>query len=187
MAPLQLVALDAGQIDRAALAGVGRVGAAVLGVQRAHAQLFRAIGQLLQHVAHLHAAGMHGAGGHGTHAIQAEHAVDGQAETRLGRKCCGGFGRFCRAAGSNDDTGAMGTCDPVRTMRRIQPCRLGAQQLAQFDHAVTAGGRNGDDGCVGQGRVGQQRCHLLGHLLHAGFIHPVDLGDGHHAAVDAQE
>ena len=138
--PLQLVALDAGQIDGAALAGVGRVGAAVLGVQRAHAQLFRAIGQLLQHVAHLHAAGMHGAGGHCAHAVQAEHAVNGQAETHLGRKGCGGLRRFCGSRGPNGAVGIMGICGPVRTMRRIQPHRLGAQQLAQLGHAVTAGG-----------------------------------------------
>ena len=140
VAPLQLVALDAGQIDGAALAGVGAVGTAVLGVQRAHAQLFRAIGQLLQHVAHLHAASMHGAGGHGAHAIQAEHTVNGQAETRLGRKGCGGLRRFCGSRGPNGAVGTMGFFGPVRTMRRIQPHRLGAQPLAQFSHAVTAGG-----------------------------------------------
>ena len=144
VAPLQLVALDAGQIDGAALAGVGNVGTAILGMQRAHAQLFRAIGQLLQHVAHLHTAGMHGAGGHGAHAIQAEDAVDGQTEACLGWKgCggfCGGFGRICGSRGPNGAVGTMGICGPVRTMRRIQPCRLGAQQLAQFSHAVTAGG-----------------------------------------------
>ena len=144
VAPLQLVALDAGQIDGAALAGVGSVCTAVLGMQRAHAQLFRAIGQLLQHVAHLHAAGMHGAGSHGAHAVQAEHTVDGQAETRLGRKCCGGvcggFGRFCGSHGPNGAVGTMGVCGPVQTMCCIQPRRLGTQQLAQFGHAVTAGG-----------------------------------------------
>ena len=140
VAPLQLVALDAGQIDGAALTGVSAVGTAVLGVQRAHAQLFRAIGQLLQHVAHLHATGMHGAGGHGAHAIQAEHTVNGQAEPHLGRKGCGGFGRFCGSRGPNGAVGIMGIYGPVRTMRRIQSHRLGAQQLAQFSHAVTAGG-----------------------------------------------
>ena len=139
VAPLQLVALDARQIDGAALAGVGDVGTAVLGVQRAHAQLFRAIGQLLQHVAHLHAAGMHGAGGYGAHAVQAEHTVNGQTEACLGRQCCGGLCRFCGSRGPNGAVETMRICGPVRTMRRIQPRRLGAQQLAQFGHAVTAG------------------------------------------------
>ena len=81
VAALQHVPFHTRQVDGAALAGVGRTGAAVLGVQRAHAQPVGADGHLHQHITHLHLTAMDGTSHHGTHAIESEGAVDGEAET----------------------------------------------------------------------------------------------------------
>ena len=73
------VAVDAGEVERAALAGTGGGAFAVLGVDAAQAHR-AAGGRVAQRVAHAGLAREDGAGDHGALAGQGEHPVHRQAE-----------------------------------------------------------------------------------------------------------